>query len=218
MAYRETSQIRTRKEQSRERILLAARELVAQGGFRNAQMSAIAESAGVATGTLYRYFASKEELCSELFRAATEHEIKTVAKALTKGGDAIECLSRALGVFAQRALKGPTMAWSLIAEPVDPQVDADRLFYRQAYAELFEKAICAGVDQGLIPPQDTRTSAAALVGAISETLVGPLAPARRQVLGENTEADQQQLIASIICFCLQALTGKPYLPTSRSSS
>ncbi|MFM9141102.1 MAG: TetR/AcrR family transcriptional regulator [Solirubrobacterales bacterium] len=40
----------------------ALRSLVAQGGFHGAAMSAVAQGAGVATGTAYTYYASKEEL------------------------------------------------------------------------------------------------------------------------------------------------------------
>ena len=40
----------------------ALRSLVAEGGFHGAAMSAVAQEAGVATGTAYTYYASKEEL------------------------------------------------------------------------------------------------------------------------------------------------------------
>ena len=35
-----------------------------------------------------------------------------------------------LSTFAQRALRNPQLAWALIAEPVDPRVDAERIAYR----------------------------------------------------------------------------------------
>ena len=47
-------------------------------------------------------------------------------------------IAAALRTFAERALRAPTMAWALIAEPVDPTVDQARLDYRQRYARLFE--------------------------------------------------------------------------------
>ena len=39
-----------------------------------------------------------------------------------------------LATFARRALRNPRLAWALIAEPVDPLVDAERLAYRERYA------------------------------------------------------------------------------------
>ena len=56
MAYRETAQVKARKDEVRASILEAARGLVGQGGFRAAQMSAVAARAGIAAGTIYRYF------------------------------------------------------------------------------------------------------------------------------------------------------------------
>ena len=48
----------------------------------------------------------------------------------------------------RRAQAAPTLAWSLIAEPVDPAVDAERLVYRQRYAELYQHLLSDGVAQG----------------------------------------------------------------------
>jgi AcrR family transcriptional regulator len=44
---------------TRERLLHAARELIDEGGYGATSVLAIAERAGVATGTLYRHFPSK---------------------------------------------------------------------------------------------------------------------------------------------------------------
>ena len=51
-----------RKAQSRRRILDAAREVFFRDGFMAANLDLVAERAGVAKGTLYRYFASKADL------------------------------------------------------------------------------------------------------------------------------------------------------------
>ena len=53
---------------TRERLLAAARELIEDGGYGSASVAAIAERAGVAAGTLYRHFASKEDLFVDVFR------------------------------------------------------------------------------------------------------------------------------------------------------
>ncbi len=56
MAYRETEKVRQRKQEARNRILECAYACVAEGGFRSAQITAVASRAGIATGTIYRYF------------------------------------------------------------------------------------------------------------------------------------------------------------------
>ena len=48
-------------------VMQAALELIAEHGFHGAPMATIAQEAGVAAGTIYRYFASKDVLISELY-------------------------------------------------------------------------------------------------------------------------------------------------------
>lgn len=207
MAYRETTKTITKKAEVKDNILLSARSLILQGGFRLATISAIAEGANIATGTVYRHFPSKSELFSEVFRAATALEVSKVAEAIDINASTTQRLTAAVNCFSKRALKAPQFAWALIAEPVDPTVDADRLHYRKAYADIFESLIEDGVRAGEIPPQNKNITAAALVGAMAESLVGPLSPSNNTTLS-NT--DKAALIHSIAQFCVQAVTGQEY--------
>ncbi|MDX1634540.1 MAG: TetR/AcrR family transcriptional regulator [Marinobacter sp.] len=212
MAYRETEKMRNRKAQARKRILDCAFRCVTEGGFRSAQITHVARAAGVATGTIYRHFESKEALFAEIFRSATQREVDKVAEALAGPGNAVERLEAALRQFAERALRGPTMAWSLIAEPVDPSVEAERLLYRKAYAQHFERAISEGIEEGSLPAQNARQSSTCLVGAIAESLVGPLSPSQAEDDGAPDRDTQQALVESIVCFCIQGLTGTRRTP------
>lgn len=50
----------------REQILTAAEKLIAESGFQGLSMQKLAKEAGVAAGTIYRYFEDKEHLLAEL--------------------------------------------------------------------------------------------------------------------------------------------------------
>jgi TetR/AcrR family transcriptional regulator, repressor of fatR-cypB operon len=52
----------------RSEVMQAALELIAEQGFHGAPMAEIAEKAGVAAGTIYRYFETKDVLITELHR------------------------------------------------------------------------------------------------------------------------------------------------------
>ncbi len=164
---------------TRQRLLQAAQELIEEGGYGAASVIAIAERAGVAAGTLYRHFSSKEELFVELFRAVCEREVRAIGAAdeeMPPDAPSAERLETVLALFAERALRRPRLAWALIAEPVDPRVDAERLAYRERYAALIADTLRRGIATGELPPQNAGLTAAALVGGCGEALVGPLSP------------------------------------------
>ena len=202
MAYRPTERTEARKAEVRERIIEAARELIAHGGYGEAQVAAVAERAGVATGTVYRHFPSKAELFAEVFRNASQHEVDAVVSAAADvEATATARIASAVETFARRALAGRRLAWALIAEPVDPAVEAERLVFRRAYRDAFAGVIEDGVASGELPVQDPATSAAALVGAIGEALVGPVSP----TAGSH---DPEAAIASLRDFCIRSVTGR----------
>src|SRR5919201_3510280 len=147
MAYRSTERTKARRQAARERIVAAARELIARGGYAEAQVSAVADRAGVATGTVYRHFPSKADLFAEVFRRASQREVDALARAAAEAeGGAAARIDAAVETFAQRALRGRRLAGALIAEPVDPAVEAERLVFRRAYAEAFAQALRDGID------------------------------------------------------------------------
>jgi len=160
---------------TRQRLLAAARELIEEGGYASASVAAIADRAGVASGTVYRHFASKADLFLEVFRAVCAGEERAMRAAADEAGPgAVDRLEAVLATFARRALQNRRLAWALLAEPVDPLVDAERLAYRERYASLVAAELRAAIDAGEIPAQDVAFTAAALVGGCGEALVGPL--------------------------------------------
>ena len=186
---------------TRERLLDAARALIEEGGYAAASVLAVAERAGVASGTLYRHFASKEELFVEVFRsvgAREERAMRAADDAMEPGAAPVDRLETVLATFARRALRNPRLAWALIAEPVDPRVDAERLAYRERYAELIAVGLAGGIAAGQLPEQNVRLTAAALVGGCGEALVGPLAP--RAAAGP----DDEEIIAALRTFIRRA--------------
>src|ERR1700750_1030876 len=99
---------------TRERLLRSAQELIEEGGYGAATVIAIAERAGVAAGTLYRHFASKEELFVEVFRTVCSGEERAMRAAASakSGGSPVERLEEVLSTFAERALRNRRLAWA----------------------------------------------------------------------------------------------------------
>ncbi len=200
MPYRATERTEAQRLATRERIVGAAHALIARGGYREAPVAAVAARAGVATGSVYRHFGSKAELFAEVFRRASQREVEaTRAAAEAASGPAPDRIAAAAEAFARRALRGRRLAWALLAEPVDPAVEAERLAFRRAYAAGFAALLADGIAAGEVPDQDVAVTAAALVGALGEALVGPLSP-----IAPATDANA--LVAGLVTFCLRAVS------------
>ena len=198
MPYRPTERTQARMLATRERIVSIAMERVARGGFAAAGIQQVASGAQVAVGTVYRHFSSKGELFAEVFRQASQRELDVVVDvSRADGRSAPDRVGAAVEAFSRRALAGPVLAYALIAEPVDPAVEAERLRLRTGYRDAFATLLEDGVRDGELRPHDSRTVAAALVGALAESLVGPLHAARA---GSN-----EALIATLVQFCQEAL-------------
>jgi AcrR family transcriptional regulator len=184
---------------TRDQLLRAARELIEEGGYGAASVIAITTRAGLAAGTLYRHFRSKEELFVEVFRSVCDRELDAMRRAASDHvAPGAEQLEMVLSTFAERALRRPRLAWALLAEPVDRLVDAERLAYRARYAELIASCLEAGVVAGELPDQDVAVTAAALVGACGEALVGPLS--RR-----DDRSSAAELVESLKTFARRAV-------------
>src|SRR6267154_513488 len=167
MVYRRTHQVVKRLAARRNAILAAARDAAADGGMAAVQIAPVAIRANVAAGTVYRYFPSKAELISELIADVSRDELAAIRRA----ADAAPITTVAVHVLSQRKL-----AWGILAEPVDVDVTASRLASRREIAGEIAARIDAAVRAGHLPAQDTALAATALLGALHEALVGPLAP------------------------------------------
>jgi AcrR family transcriptional regulator len=200
MPYRPTERTEARRLATRERILDAALAQLAAGGYASAAMQPIAARAGIATGTLYRHFPSKAALFAEVFRRGSQREMGLIEDAARADGrGAAERIGAAVEVFAVRALAAPTRAYAFIAEPVDPAVEETRLAFRRAIRDHLRAILDEGVRDGELEPHDSETTAAAVVGALGESLTGPLSPR-----GGGGEA----MVAALVDFCIRALPRK----------
>lgn len=211
MAYRPTARTEHLRLQQRQALVDAAQRLIREGGFAALAIAPVAANAGLATGSFYRHFPGKAELCAEIFRLATQREVDMVRVVAARDVPCRERLLQLIEAFCQRAMKGRTQAYALIAEPVDPLVEIERLHYRQQYSAIFSALISEGIQRREFPDQNADIAAAALVGALAETLVGPLAMHRQKNTDFNSE-EESALIHAISQFCLRAITGKDTLP------
>lgn len=101
----------------RERILAAAERIFAQRGFFHARVSEIAREAGVADGTIYLYFKSKDELLISLFESRMERVVVSLGAAIESAGpSARDRLVAFLDTYAHMVVDNPALAEVLTVE------------------------------------------------------------------------------------------------------
>ena len=89
-----TTRASTANSPVRARILAAARQRFADFGYRRTGIAEIARDAGIAPGTVYRYFANKEEVFRAVMRDGLARWLTTARRVLREPGTAVERLAR----------------------------------------------------------------------------------------------------------------------------
>ena len=198
MAYRRTERVIQRFNARREVIVDAARELAAEAGMEAVQIALVAARADIAAGTVYRYFPSKNELVASLVEGVAARELAIMRHAAMVAPGPLSALAAAIVTFAARSRRQHKLIWAVLAEPVDHDISTLRIACRRTLATEFEVRVAAAVAGANLPVQDSALTAVALLGALLEGLVGPLAP---------EAGDEWKLRDSVQALTLNALRG-----------
>jgi AcrR family transcriptional regulator len=197
LPYRRTENVTRRLAARHDAIIAAARQIAGEGGMAAVQIAAVAARAGIAAGTVYRYFPAKTDLVAALLKQMTANEIAALRRAAASAPGPLSALSAAIMTFAARALRERRLAFAAMAEPVDADLEGVRLAYRQSLAAEFAARIAAAAAQGRLPDQDAKAAAAARLGLLVEGLIGPLAP--------DASGREREVIQSLTLTALRAL-------------
>lgn len=195
MAYRQTPAVQERLQDNRSRVLQAARSLVSEGGWAQAQVASVAAAAGMATGTVYRYFSCKAQLFAEVLSEVSQREVDVLDAIARADGSAHSRLQAAVSTFVKRAMRNPRLAYALIAEPCEREIDAARLTYRAAISEVVRSIVEEGQGSGEMRSDvSPGIAATVIVGGFMEGLIGPLSPLSRQQ-HEDTDDYRREVAA-----------------------
>ena len=202
MSYKRSSLMQKRMEQNREAILQSARELIAQGGIKDAQIQAIAERAGVSSGLVYRYFDNKSQVLIEVLSEAIQHEVKILNHIAESELSSKQKLDKAVTTFVKRAMNSPQLAYSLMFEPVDTELEHERFRSKQLIKQSIKEILAAGKINGEFGFEDLNTAALCVVGAMTFVVIEPLNPSRNVMFDQNYK---DYFVKQIAEFCVNAV-------------
>jgi len=162
--------------QHRDEILSAALRLFAERGFYNVSMHEIAKAAEFATGTLYNFFPSKEDLFFEVLVSCAEESIALVLDALDGPGDEGEKLARFIRVHERIAVEQAVAIQLYLLESrgrylPGPKVEAKKKEIDEQVISRLSDVIAAGVRKGLFNNIDPLIAAKCLQATLESMIL-----------------------------------------------
>lgn len=187
------TQVRREQDRARRRndILMAARAVFAEDGFRRATVDQIAQRAEVAKGTIYLYFETKEAIMADLvLLALAELQIQLRAavesQSILQPDGRLRAMADAYLTFSQRspdyfrlltAFDGGDLGGNL-----SPQRNELILAASNRTLDLVAQAVADGVALGIFAVRDVRQAAAVLWAGLNGSLALLAHPIRRTLI------------------------------------
>jgi TetR/AcrR family fatty acid metabolism transcriptional regulator len=155
----------------RERILESAQRVFASKGFFGAKVSDIAEEAGVADGTIYLYFKSKDDLLISLFESQMERVNAELTAAMVDADDGVDKLRRVIRAWV-KLVETNRHATEVITVELRQSTKFTKEYANPRFAE-FLKLVAGVVEEGqregtLRADIPAPVAARALFGALDE--------------------------------------------------
>lgn len=168
---------------SRERILEGAGLILDSGKYGHLTVDALARSLHMSKSTLYKYFASKEDVVVALVEESCAVCEADIERALERGSPA-EQLSELAGIIGRH---GERLPRALLVEPHRlPAICAERLAVTRAqFAESAEQVLEQGAREGSLRHDEPRLVAVAFVAAALA------------VLGQAAESDEPDYVKAL---------------------
>ncbi len=172
----------TQKQDKRARILDAAVKVFAECGFFSATIAQVAREAGIADGTIYLYFKSKDELLTVLFDEKMSAILGEAKAQIAREPDAPSRLTRFIHHHFSLVEKSPQLASVLIVElrqsaQLLKQIEKAKL---AAYLDLIAEIVREGQGAGaFVEGVSPGTVKRALFGALDESALAWLVTGRK---------------------------------------
>jgi AcrR family transcriptional regulator len=131
-----------------QRLIRAALELFSTRGYHDTTTAQIAKKAGVAEGTIYRHFPSKQQLLNELYRAALRWAAKTVEDSV--GATPQARLALVAQGLVEGAVRDPAVVKLGLLERHDSILDDESRRTAREFRGGLERVIAQGKAEGAV--------------------------------------------------------------------
>jgi len=180
---------RKRVGNKRERIIAAAARLFGEKGYHDTTTAEIAESAGVAAGTIYIYFLSKEELLVAVFEEFLGRHMERLREGVEGEPTPERKLKRLLSLGLQLMQDNPDSARIFLSQLRQSTKMITTVAKRssRAYKDIIESILSEGVQTGLCRDVNVGAVASMLFGAWQTTVLEWVADGCSYALTDHTD-------------------------------
>lgn len=194
-----------KKAESRRRILDAARDVFFRDGFMRANLDEMAEKAGVAKGTLYRYFESKADLYVAVLTNNQEIYHEQMKAAAREGDTAIDRVRSVARFYFKHWLEHPDyfqIFWAVDNESVIGDLPKDVVAMIAEFWEVnlnvLHEVLVGGVEAGEFEVCDTWEIANILWSLTNSLIESDNTKARRQIRRRPLEPLYEHAVDTLI--------------------
>ncbi len=174
-----------------QQIIDAAIRVFARHGYYNSRVSDIAKEAGMASGTIYLYFKTKDDILVTLFREKMAQWVAAVDMAIADAPDAAAKIRRLVALHLRVLEDDPDLA-----EVVQVELRQGHKFFRgasaheiTAYFALIETVLEQGIAAGLIRPDvPVKVATKMLFGAVDQVATSWVLGKRQYRLSDTADA------------------------------
>ena len=193
-------------EQRRAEILEAALHLFSSKGFHDTTMEEVANAAGVAKGTIYLYFQSKEHLLLALKRdfmqGLTDAVANIVADAIEqleggKGTDYRDIIDDIFDSVVEYHTSRRDAVEVVVRQSPSPDLVNEALELERDYLGLITSAFRTGMEYGLVHTEDPEMTAHLITAAIRDNIASSLCYGEPADLDRLVEASKQMLYKAL---------------------
>ncbi len=184
---------------TRERILDAAVDVLAQRGYSAAGVQEIVDRSGTSKGSFYFHFHSKETMVMVLVDRMSEKLVKKVQDSIRHQPTPVHRVAAGIEVLMATFARQRKVAQVLLLNIMGHGKAIDKKFLplRDRFSELIQQELDAAVAQGQIAPQDTALISRMWVGSLQEVIMRWLLTSQPNHLTDATPLLRSALLRSI---------------------
>jgi len=192
--------MKLKKAEKRQLIMNAAIKIFANAGYFNSRVSDIAKEAGIADGTIYLYFKSKDDVLAAIFDEAITQFIEIATKELSGVKDPIEKLEKIAWLHLKNLGSNKDLASVFQIEfrhniMFMEKISKTRL---DEYFAIIHKAVEEGQKQGIFRGIHPRFAAKLFFGMIDEMVTNWLISPRNYKLEDSASQIVRLFVFGIV--------------------